>query len=123
MADEPAQHGEEGLKGEGKCQSMKCVAQGKFSCQRTELVLSIQSHSILLLSPDQPPLYRDHKLTHTSTCHLPVETFSQEPLSLIKRQNDSRIDSPVGSGLSLLAFICHAGCEIENFPFKDLAIV
>lgn len=106
----------------GKCQWS--VAQGKFSSQRTELVLSIQTYDALLaLLPNQPLFYRNRKLPHTLSSRLLDEILSQELLSLRKGQAHSRIHSPVSCGLFLLAFTCHTDCAIENFPCKDLTIV
>lgn len=101
-----------------------CIPRQVFQLEITELVLSIHTHNALLpLLPDQSPFSRNRKLPHALTCHLIDKILSQELLSLLKGQANSGADSPVSCVLFLRAFLCHAACEIENFPCKALAIV
>lgn len=53
-----------------------------------------------------------------STGHLPVGTLSQELLSLIKRQNDLRTDSPVSCGLFLVRLFAMQAVKLRTSPPK-----
>lgn len=104
--------------------SMKLTAQGKFSSQSIILVSEFSSpfcsFSVTIL-----PLTEHTQLSPTR----PISSVgiclnkSSLRLSLLEGPHNSKFDSPLTSVLSLLSFICQAGCESENYSFGELTII